>query len=174
MALSKDQEMEIFSTYNAYWDNYSKGNVEGTASLLAEEYTQVGSAESEVFTNKRDAVKFLHDTIDQVTGKLEMRNRQSTLESLDDLVIIHERCDLYVLADEVWEFYGKFRATTLMQERRDGWKIIHHHPSIHPGRKDRGRGEYRHRKNSRGKPAVERGREAADNCLATRKSGTEN
>ncbi len=138
MALSKDQEMEIFSTYNAYWDNYSKGNVEGTASLLAEEYTQVGSAESEVFTNKRDAVKFLHDTIDQVTGKLEMRNRQSTLESLDDLVIIHERCDLYVLADEVWEFYGKFRATTLMQERRDGWKIIHQHQSIPDARTGEG------------------------------------
>ena len=41
------------------------------------QYTQVGSAESEIFFDKKRAIKFLDDTINQVAGKLEMRNRET-------------------------------------------------------------------------------------------------
>jgi len=75
MKLSKQQEKEMMKAYNAYWSGYLKGDIKKMASLLAKEYIQVGSAESEVFFSKKDAVRFLRDTIDQVAGKLEMRNR---------------------------------------------------------------------------------------------------
>ena len=66
--------------HETYWDSYLKGDVNSMLALLDEQYTQVGSAEDEVFSNKKDAIQFLHDTIDQVAGKLEMRNRVTTLE----------------------------------------------------------------------------------------------
>ena len=130
MKLSKQQEKELMKAYNAYWENYLKGDIKSMASLLAKEYTQVGSAESEVFFNKKDAIKFLHDTIDQVAGKLEMRNRVIKPEQQGDFTLIHEQCDLYALAGKKWIFYSKFRASTLMQEKKGGWKFIHQHSSF--------------------------------------------
>jgi ketosteroid isomerase-like protein len=130
MKLTKKIEAEILKTYNNYWENYLNGNVEAMPPLLADEYTQVGSAESEVFSNKKDAVQFLYDTIDQVAGKLEMRNRKTTLEQQDNSILIHEFCDLYALTNNNWVFYSKFRASTFMQQKKDGWKFTHQHSSF--------------------------------------------
>ena len=130
MKLSKKQETVINNVYEAYWDHYVKGEVDAMVPLLDASYTQVGSAESEVFTAKKEAVQFLYDTIDQVAGKLEMRNRHTSLEQQDQLVLIHELCDLYALTGKKWVFYSKFRASTLMQETKDGWKITHQHSSF--------------------------------------------
>ena len=124
--------------YNAYLDNYLKGDVEAIHPLLDDDYTQVGSAESEVFFNKIDAVQFLYDTIDQVSGKLEMRNRMSKMEQHDNIILIQEVCDLYALADKEWIFYSKFRVSTLMQEKKDGWKLIHQHSSFPDSRTEEG------------------------------------
>ncbi len=130
MKLTKKLEAEVLKAYNGYWDNYLNGNVEAMHPLLADEYTQVGSAESEMFSNKKDAVQFLYNTIEQVAGKLEMRNRKTTLEQQEHAILIHEFCDLYALAEGSWIFYSKFRASTFMQQKKDGWKIIHQHSSF--------------------------------------------
>jgi signal transduction histidine kinase/ketosteroid isomerase-like protein len=130
MQMTKKLEAEILKIYNAYWDNYLKGDVEAMQPLLADEYTQVGSAESEVFSNKKDAVQFLYDTIEQVAGILQMRNRKTILEQQDNTILIHEFCDLFALADNTWIFYSKFRASTLIQQKEQGWKIIHQHSSF--------------------------------------------
>ena len=86
--------------------------------------------EGEVFSNKKDAVQFLYDTIDQVAGKLEMRNRKTILEQQDHTILVHEFCDLYVLTDDTWAFYSKFRATTFMKPKKEGWTILHQHSSF--------------------------------------------
>jgi signal transduction histidine kinase/ketosteroid isomerase-like protein len=138
MKMTKQQEKEIMRVYNAYWDNYLQGDVEAMQLLLDDEYTQVGSAEGEVFLNKKDAVQFLYDTIDQVAGKLEMRNRSTILEQQGELILIHERCDLYALADGDWIFYSKFRASTLQKEKKQGWKITHQHSSFPDARAEDG------------------------------------
>ena len=138
MKLTKKLEPEILKEYNAYWDNYLKGDVESMANLLDDDYTQIGSAETEVFSNKKAAVQFLYDTIDQVAGKLEMRNRSTRLEQQDKLVLIHELCDIYVFTDDKWVFYSKARASTLMQNKKGIWKIIHQHSSFPDARTGEG------------------------------------
>ena len=100
------------------------------ADLLSEEYTQIGSAEREVFFNKNEALQFLYETIHQVAGKFEMRNRNTSIELLNDTFIVYELCDAYALVDEKWLFYNKFRATTLLQKKKLGWKFIHQHSSF--------------------------------------------
>jgi signal transduction histidine kinase len=130
MKLSKKKEKELMQVYEAYWAEYLNGNVDAMQALLDDSYTQIGSAESEVFSSKKEAVQFLVDTIDQVAGKLEMRNRSTKLEQQDHLILIHEVCDLYALADKKWIFYSKFRASTLLQEKKEGWKITHQHSSF--------------------------------------------
>jgi signal transduction histidine kinase/ketosteroid isomerase-like protein len=138
MKLTKKQETEILQTHDAYWAGYINGDVKGVASLLDDQYTQVGSAETEVFFNKKAAVKFLRDTIDQVTGKLDMRNRTTRLEPLNGLVLVHELCDLYARADKKWIWYSKFRASSLLQKKENKWKIVHQHSSMPDARTGEG------------------------------------
>ncbi len=123
-------QKEILQLHDAYWNGYMNGDIKGMSQLLDEGYTQVGSAETEVFSNKKDAVKFLRDTIDQVAGKLEMRKRHTRVEALGDLFLVHEQCDVYVLDGKKWIFYSKFRASTWFKETKRGWKIIHQHSSF--------------------------------------------
>ena len=75
MKLSKKEEAAILDVYKTYFDSYIGGDIKTITSLLADDYTQIGSAEAEVFFNKKEAIQFLHQTIDQVAGKAEMRNR---------------------------------------------------------------------------------------------------
>jgi len=130
MRLTKKLEKEVINAYEAYFDNYIKGNVEAITFMLDEEYNQIGSAESEVFFNKKDAVKFLYDTIDQVAGKTEIRNRILKVEPVENLILVTDLFDIYALIESDWSFYSKFRASTLMQKKKDGWKFIHQHSSM--------------------------------------------
>ena len=56
MKLTKQLEREVRQVIDAYWDNYIKGDVKAMIPLLDDEYTQVGSAETEVFFNKKDVI----------------------------------------------------------------------------------------------------------------------
>ncbi len=128
--LTKQQEVEARKAHDLYWNSYIVGDIETLASLLDDRYTQIGSVESEVFFNKKDAVKFVSNTIDQVAGNVEMRHRITKADSVDGFILFNEQCDLYVLIEGVWTFYSKFRASSLMQKIGESWQMIHQHSSI--------------------------------------------
>jgi len=138
MKLTKQLEREVRQVIDAYWDNYIKGDVKAMITLLDDEYTQVGSAEGEVFFNKKDAVQFVYDTIDEVAGKVEMRNRIIRIQPFEDLIFIGDFCDLYVLNADEWIFYAKMRVSHLLQRKQRDWKIIHQHASFPDPRTEEG------------------------------------
>jgi len=57
MQLIKTQEAELLQVYGKYFDSYLSGDVEKVAALLNEEYTRIGSAESEVFLVKKTLLR---------------------------------------------------------------------------------------------------------------------
>ncbi len=130
MKISKQQESEARKAYEVYFDSYIEGDIGRIKSMLVNNYNQIGSAESEVFFNKQDALKFLNDTIDQVAGKTEMRNRTIKIDPLKDYILVTDLFDIYILDEENWTFYSKFRASTLMQKINTQWKFIHQHSSV--------------------------------------------
>lgn len=130
MKLSKDQETEITKVYKTYFDSYVNGDAGTIADLLDDDYNQIGSADGEVFYNKKDALKFLHDTIDQVAGKTQLRNREIRVDPLGGYYLVTDLFDIYVLIDKDWSFYARLRASTLMQKQKEGWKFIHQHSSM--------------------------------------------
>jgi len=94
-------------------------------------YTQVGSVENEVFSNKKDAIQFLVDTIDQVAGNFgDAKTGSPHPNLLMDWSYSMKQCDLYVLSEEGWVLYSKFRASSLLKEHTIGWKLIHQHSSL--------------------------------------------
>ena len=123
MSLSKQEESALIQVYDSYWHSYATGDIPTLASFLAEDYTQIGSVETEVFDNKKDAVHFIENTIDQVAGKVDMRNRVKKIEPVDPFVIITEQTDLYVLTEGDWVFYAKFRASSFLQKKDGQWKF---------------------------------------------------
>ena len=136
MNLADEWEKEARRVVDAYWDNYVTGNVEDMIPLLHDDYTQVGSAEGEVFSNKKAATAFLYRTIDEVAGQVELRNRATSVEALGDLLFVTDLCDLYVLNMDEWVFYAKFRASSLLKEQDGDWRIVHQHSSFPDPRTD--------------------------------------
>ncbi len=130
MKLNKAQESEILKIYGTYFDSYIRGDTKTISSLLDDDYNQIGSADGEVFYNKKDALKFLMDTIDQVAGKTQIRNRVLRVDPLETFILVTDLFDIYVMIDSDWSFYSRFRASTLMQKKDNGWKFIHQHSSM--------------------------------------------
>jgi len=138
MKLTNKLEAEILKVYYAYWDAYLKGDMKTFANFLDENISVFGTAVSEVFTNKKETVRFYKATTDQMTGKAQFRNRKIRLQPLNDLVLTNEQSDLYILIDEKWTFYGHARISGLFQQTNSGWKLVHQHGSFPDSRTEEG------------------------------------
>ncbi len=137
MALTKNQLATAKGTYEIYWDSYMVGDLETFASTLDEDFEMIGTSESEVAHNKAEGIAFYMAQMEEVVGKAAMRNRQITAKPLDDMVLINEACDIYVLGEpdlnavrQDWTFYSKIRISTLLHETNTGWKVIQQHGSL--------------------------------------------
>lgn len=135
--INKLRETDAVIIYRKYWESYSKGDLEKFASTLDENFEMIGTSESEQCHGKVAGIEFLKGQIDEIVGKVDMRNRQIQTICLDPLVLINEACDLYVLAGsdfsgkrKDWNFYSKIRISTLLRETISGWKVVHQHGSV--------------------------------------------
>ncbi len=130
MELSELEKSSLLAWYESFYLNYIKGDIAALIPMLDDGFIQIGSAESEVFFNKLDALQFIHDTIDQVRDNIDMRNRVVKAELLDGYVMMNDFFDMYVKNEERWEFYSKFRASTLIEKKDHGWQFIYQHSSV--------------------------------------------
>jgi ketosteroid isomerase-like protein len=126
----KKTATEAEKVVETYWQCYIEGDVAKMISLLHDDYTQIGSAEREVFYSRTEAIKFLEETIDQVADKAEVRNRIVQSEVLADFVLVTEVFDIYVQTQDEWAFYSQLRASTFLVEEDGHWKFIHQHSSV--------------------------------------------
>lgn len=138
MKLTKKLEAEVLALYKDYWDAYLKGDLKTFASYLDENIVVYGTAVGEIFTNKKDAVKFYTETADQMTGKADFRNRTFKLKANRETIVIFEQSDLYVLMDGVWTFYDSARITGILEKKGNSWKVVHQHGSFPDSRTDEG------------------------------------
>jgi len=130
MKLTKQLKAEIADLYEAFWGALFYADIDIYSHFLDEDYRLIGTTEQEFFFSKAEAVRFLKATADQLAGNLERRNSRHKIEIIDNLVFITDQFDAYVLIDDKWSFYEKTRVTTLLQEKKDGWKIIQQHFSF--------------------------------------------
>lgn len=138
MKLTKNLKAEILKIYHSYWDAYLAGDMKKFASMLDDNIKVFGTAVSEVFNNKTEAVRFYKTTAEQMTGKAEFRNRKIKLDSVSDTVLIHEQNDLFVLINNEWNFYGPVRVSALFINTSKGWKLAHQHGSFPDSRAEAG------------------------------------
>ncbi|MBK9106565.1 MAG: nuclear transport factor 2 family protein [Saprospiraceae bacterium] len=138
MKLSKQTEAEVLEAYHTYWNAYLNGDMETFASFMDDQVTIYGTAVGEIFFTRKDAVKFYSETAHEMTGKTEFRNRQITLHPVGNAIAIYEQSDLYVLIEKEWTFYGHARISGVLEQKEDGWKLVHQHGSFPDGRTEEG------------------------------------
>ncbi len=130
MTDNKQREIEARKVYELYWESYLNGDEKAFASTVDDEFSGIWTAESEVFDSKADMLRCVHDTVDQIRGKAEFRNREILWSEIDGHFLISEVSDLYVFIDATWTFYSKIRVSTLMREVKGEWKIRQQHGSL--------------------------------------------
>lgn len=130
MKLTKKLEAEIVKVYNSMWKAYLHGDMKTFASCLHKNFKVIGTGENEIFNSKKAAIKFYADTADQITGLVQMRNRNIHLMPVEDNVMITEQCDAFVLIDKKWTFYGRIRLTTIFTKESGEWQNLHQHGSF--------------------------------------------
>lgn len=101
MALSKDLKEKIISRHIEMFDALLRGDIDVFATWWADDIIIYGTAISEAFTNKQDAIDFYKSTSDQVTGLVRMENRKINVHEQNGYVILTEKLDFHVkLAEE--------------------------------------------------------------------------
>ncbi|MBI1780825.1 MAG: nuclear transport factor 2 family protein [Sphingobacteriales bacterium] len=138
MKLTKKLEAEILKAYHTTVDANLSGDMRTFASMLDENCHVIGTAESEVFRNKKAAVKFYSAAAGQITGKVRFQNRKISVMTIDNEVMVNEKLDFYVLIDNQFTFYGPARVSCLFHKKNNQWKVIHMHGSFPDSKADEG------------------------------------
>ena len=133
MALSKDLKEKIISRHIEMFDALLRGDIDVFATWWADDIIIYGTAISEVFTNKQDAIDFYKSTSDQVTGLVRMENRKINVHEQNGYVILTEKLDFHVKLAEEWTFYHHSRLTGVWSEINGDWYVTHVHCSFPDG-----------------------------------------
>jgi hypothetical protein len=123
MSATKQLEAEVLKVYHLYWESYFTGNLEGFTSTLSETFQMIGTSEYEVAHNKSDGISFYKIQMQEVVGKVEMRNRNISAVALDGMFLVNEACDIYIFGEPEWPFYSKIRISTLLHKTDYGSDI---------------------------------------------------
>ena len=99
MKLTKQLEKEVRQVYMDYWDRYMRGDP-SIIEFLGDNVQVIGSTESEVYRNKKEATDFFISSGGEIAGKVEFRNRNIDIKPLNGYVLIIEMMDLYVLIEK--------------------------------------------------------------------------
>ncbi|MCA0930863.1 nuclear transport factor 2 family protein [Lutimonas saemankumensis] len=138
MKPTPSQEKEIFKVYDTWLHSYLNGDIETYDSFLDDSYHFIGSTNNEEFLNRKDATDFFRKTAHQFSGKTDLRNEKRIVEKFGELVILTHVFDAWFLNHKDWTYYGRFRFTSTLQEKKEGWRFIYQHFSTTDSKTDEG------------------------------------
>ena len=138
MQLTKTLEKDILKLYDKWMHSYLNGDVQTYDSYFSDEYHFIGSTDNEEFLNRKDTTQFFKDTAEQFSGKTDLRNQIKTIEVFDNLIFITHLFDAWFINGNDWTYYGRFRFSSILQEKEDSWKFIYQHFSIADSKTDEG------------------------------------
>src|SRR6056297_3034605 len=138
MKLTKLQESEIWQVYSTWLTAYLNADVKTYDAYLDDDYHFIGSTNNEEFLKRNDATTFFEHTGDQFAGIIDLRNENKILEVFNTSVIITHFCDVWFINDEDRTYYGRFRLSSVMQRKKEGWCFIYQHFSMPDSKSDEG------------------------------------
>ncbi|MGQ0740403.1 MAG: ATP-binding protein [Bacteroidota bacterium] len=138
MKLTKKQLDSARKAYELYWESYMQGDEKTFVSLLDARMQLIGTTEEEIFHNKKQVVGFYHASVEQMAGKVELRNRKIKITPAENHAQVSEFSDIYILDGNDWIFYSKTRLTTWLCQTGSKWKVFQQHVSLPDARAQAG------------------------------------
>jgi len=127
MDLTKREKEEIIQVYDTWLTSYLTGDVKTYDSYFDDRYHFIGSTDNEDFLNRKDTTKFFEETAEQLAGKVQIKNNRRTIEKFGEIIFVTELFDAFFLISEEWKYYGKFRFTSALKKKKEGWRFIYQH-----------------------------------------------
>ncbi len=81
-------KVEAHKIYELFWASYLKGDIETFESTLDDVFDMVGTSENAIFHTKADGVEFLKGKIKDTLGKVEMRNRDTSMVPINGMFLV--------------------------------------------------------------------------------------
>ncbi|NBB77329.1 MAG: hypothetical protein GVY02_08115, partial [Bacteroidetes bacterium] len=138
MKLTATQETEVWQVYDTWLTAYLNADAKTYDAYLDDDYHFIGSTNNEEFLKRNDATTFFESTGDQFAGIMDLRNEIKILEVFDTSVFITHFCDVWFINDEDRTYYGRFRLSSIMQKKNEGWRFIYQHFSMPDSKSDEG------------------------------------
>src|SRR6056297_278961 len=138
MKLTSSQEAEIWQVYDTWLSAYLNADVKTYDAYLDDDYHFIGSTNNEEFLKRTDATMFFEQTGEQFAGIMDLRNEIKILEVFDTSIFITHFCDVWFINDEDRTYYGRFRLSSVMQKKNEGWRFIYQHFSMPDSKSDEG------------------------------------
>lgn len=130
MKLTKKTEVEITQFLQKYWDTYFEGDLTQWQSFITEDYKNIGTNQEEIWNSKNEILEYTHKVLDQMIGRADVRNKKVQIISYEPYIMTHELGDLYVKAENKWNYYAPIRLSSLLQKNKEGWVVLHQHGSF--------------------------------------------
>lgn len=138
MKPTEKNKKDVLKVYDTWLYSYLNGDVETYDKYLDQEYHFIGSTNNEEFLSKNDTTNFFKNTADQLAGKCDLRNETKIIEQFEELVFITHVFDAWFLNGSEWVYYSRFRFSSVLQEKKEGWKFIYQHFSIADSKTEKG------------------------------------
>lgn len=138
MIITKQIEAEIKQFLDTYWNTYLTGDLQAWSAFITDDYKNIGGTEEEVWNSKKEIMDYTTRIIDQMVGTAELRNKKTEVFSLEPYVLAHEFSDIYIKIEGGWSFYGKFRLSSIIQQSKKGWQVVHQHGSYPDAKTEQG------------------------------------
>ena len=138
MKINTKQKKEVIEVYEIWLESYLNGDVKTYGFYFDDEYRFVGSTRNEEFLNRVDTIEFFKKIADQFAGKTDLKNSVRTVELIDGIVFVTELFDAYLQIESDWKYYGRFRFTSALSEKKVGWRFIYQHFSMPDSKAEEG------------------------------------
>ena len=130
MNLHQKEDAEIVQVYETWLYSYLNGDVSTYNLFFDDDYRFIGSTNNEEFLSRQETVQFFEVTADQFAGKTELRNSVRTIKQINSLIFITHLFDAYFRNDAGWAYYGRFRFTSALRKKEEGWRFVYQHFSM--------------------------------------------
>ena len=138
MKLNKKIETEVLKVYNTWLHSYLNGDVKTYDHYFDDAFHFIGSTNNEEFLNRKDTTQFFKNTAEQLSGKTDLRNEIITIEAFNNLIFLTHTFDAWFLNNNKWNYYSRFRFSSVLQEKKEGWRFIYQHFSTPDSKTDHG------------------------------------
>ncbi|MBQ0768321.1 MAG: nuclear transport factor 2 family protein, partial [Bizionia sp.] len=127
MQVTKTLKKDVLNSYNTWLYSYLNGDIVTYNSYFDDTYHFIGSTDNEEYLNKKETTNFFKATSDQLAGKCDLRNETKIIEKYNELIFITHLFDGWFINGEDLSYYGRFRFSSIMQNKENEWKFIHQH-----------------------------------------------